>query len=105
MPTASYRKPSSHRTIGEYLYGAKLEEHRTCVVRPGKGRITTIYRWLSGVPLRATDDAIEVTWFVIAHPTLAKPSTGRLADSTNRIVSRIDARFAFAVLTTERKAA
>lgn len=58
-------KPSSHRTIGEYLYGAKLEEHRTCIVRPGKGRVTTIYRWLAGVPLRATDDALEVTWFSI----------------------------------------
>jgi hypothetical protein len=58
-------KPASHRTISEYLYGAKLEEHRTSTVRPGKGRVTTIYRWLSGVPLRATDDAISVTWFSI----------------------------------------
>lgn len=58
-------KPSSHRTISEYLYGAKLEEHRTTTVKPGKGRFTTIYRWLSGVPLRATEDAIDVTWFSI----------------------------------------
>lgn len=58
-------KPSSHRTISEYLYGATLEEHRTSTVRPGKGRVTTIYRWLSGVPLRATDDALKVNWFSI----------------------------------------
>lgn len=58
-------KPSSHRTISEYLHGAKLEEHRTSTVKPGKGRVTTIYRWLAGVPLRATDDAIGVTWFSI----------------------------------------
>ena len=58
-------KPSSHRAISEYLYGATLEEHRTSMVRPGKGRVNTIYRWLSGVPLRATDDALAVNWFSI----------------------------------------
>ena len=42
---------------------------------------------------------------VIAHPTLAKVSSGRLADSTNRRVSRTEAPLALAVLTTERKAA
>ena len=29
------------------------------------GRTTTIYRWLSEVPLRATDDALAVTWVSI----------------------------------------
>ena len=58
-------KPSSHRTVSEYLYGATLEEHRTSTVRPGRGRVTTLYRWLSGVPLRATDDALKVNWFSI----------------------------------------
>jgi peptidoglycan/LPS O-acetylase OafA/YrhL len=44
-------------------------------------------------------------YFVIAHPTPAKSSSVRLVDSTNRTVSRTDAPLAFAVLTTERKAA
>ena len=57
-------KPSSHRTIAEYLDGATLEEHRQTVCQRGK-RTTTIYRWLSGVPLRATDDALAVNWFSI----------------------------------------
>ena len=39
--------------------------HRTTAVTPGKGRSTTICRWLSGVPLRATDDALRVNWFSI----------------------------------------
>ena len=56
-------KPSSHQTIAGYLYGARPEERRTTTVTPGKGRSTTIYRWHSGVPLRATDDAIMVNWF------------------------------------------
>ena len=58
-------KDTSHQTIKEYLYGATLEEHRTSAVTPGKGRSTTIYRWMSGVPLRDTDDALLVNWFSI----------------------------------------
>jgi hypothetical protein len=57
-------KPSSHQTITEYLQGATLEQHRQTVCKRGK-RTTTIYRWLSGVPLRATADAIMVNWFSI----------------------------------------
>ena len=57
-------KPSSHQTITEYLQGATPEEHRQTVCKRGK-RTTTIYRWLSGVPLRATADAILVNWFSI----------------------------------------
>jgi hypothetical protein len=57
-------KPASHQTITEYLTGAELEEHRQTVVTRGK-RTTTIYRWLSAVPIRATDDALIVNWFSI----------------------------------------
>src|SRR5450432_1271865 len=57
-------KPSSHQTIAEYLRGAELEEHRQTIVTRGKPS-TTIYRWLCGVPLRATEDALTVNWFSI----------------------------------------
>jgi hypothetical protein len=57
-------KPSSHQTIAEYLHGAELQEHRPTICKRGKCT-TTIYRWLSGVPLRATQDAILVNWFSI----------------------------------------
>jgi hypothetical protein len=57
-------KPSSHRTVTEYLYGARLEEHRKTVLKRGK-RTTTVYRWLSDVPLRGTEDALKVNWFSI----------------------------------------
>src|SRR5271170_3496789 len=57
-------KPSSHQTVTEYLHGARLEEQRQTVCKRGK-RTTTIYRWLSGVPLRATADAIMVNWFSV----------------------------------------
>jgi hypothetical protein len=57
-------KPSSHQTITEYLTGAERSEHRQTVVTRGK-RTTTINRWLSAVPLRATEDALTVNWFSI----------------------------------------
>jgi hypothetical protein len=57
-------KPASHQTIAEYLHGAKLEEQRQ-TVRKGRQCTTTIYRWLAGVPLRATADAMVVNWFSI----------------------------------------
>jgi hypothetical protein len=57
-------KPASHQTITEYLQGATLQEHRQTICKRGK-RTTTLYRWLSGVPLRATADAITVNWFAV----------------------------------------
>ena len=47
----------------------------------------------------------RTTVMVIAHPTRVIGSTGVLAASTRRTVSSTDAPLAFAVLTTERKAA
>jgi hypothetical protein len=57
-------KPSSHRTVTEYLYGAKLEEHRETIVKRGK-RTTTVYRWLADVPLRDSADALKANWFSV----------------------------------------
>jgi hypothetical protein len=57
-------KPTSHQTITEYLTGAELEAHRQSVVIRGK-RTTTIWRWLSAVPMRATDDALIVNWLSV----------------------------------------
>ena len=57
-------KPASHKTVTEYLYGAKLEDHRETALKRGK-RTTTVYRWLSDVPLRDTEDALKVNWFSI----------------------------------------
>ena len=57
-------KPSSHKTIEQYLYSAKLGEHRETVVKRAK-RTTAVYRWLDSVPLRATADAVTVNWFSV----------------------------------------
>ncbi len=57
-------KPASDQTITEYLHGAELREHRQTICKQGK-HITTVYRWLAAVPLRATADAIAANWFSI----------------------------------------
>jgi hypothetical protein len=57
-------KPTSHQTIAEYIKGAELEEHRETAVIRGK-RTTTVYRWLSMVPIRGTEDALMVNWFSV----------------------------------------
>src|SRR5487761_1358331 len=57
-------KPSSNQTIAEYLAGAEFEEHRQTVTQSGK-RSTHLYRWLTGVPLRASADALTVNWLSI----------------------------------------
>jgi len=67
-------KPSSHQTVSEYLHGVKPEEHRETVVRHGK-RTTVLYRWMTAVPLRASDDAIAVNWFSVETHTAAGKRT------------------------------
>jgi hypothetical protein len=57
-------KPASHKTVTEYLYGATPAELRVAKTERGK-RTTTVYRWLAGVPLRATEDALEATWLSV----------------------------------------
>ena len=57
-------KPSSHRTITEYLFGAKLDQHRQTIRKRGK-RTAAVYRWLADVPLRDSADALQVNWFSI----------------------------------------
>jgi hypothetical protein len=46
-------KPSWHRTIAGFPHGATLQQHRQTFRQRGK-RTSTLCRWLSGVPPRAT---------------------------------------------------
>ena len=59
----------------------------------------------SGLSLRMGRSGIRESLIVIAHPTRTIGSTGSLTASTKRTMSRTEAPLAFAVLTTERKAA
>ena len=72
--------------MSEYLHGATLQEHRRTEMVRGKPT-TTIYRWLSEVPLRATDDALAVTWFSIEIQNAAGKRTYH-----NSFVTDLDVR-------------
>lgn len=57
-------KPSSHKTLYEWLDGIALpcaEEK----VKKGRGFVTHRYRWLNDVPLRDREGAMHVNWFEI----------------------------------------
>ncbi len=55
-------KPSSHKTLYEWLNGADINvmERR---VKKGRKVFTHRYRWLNALPLRDGEDAVIVNWF------------------------------------------
>lgn len=68
-------KPSSHKTIAEYLTGVELDSLTETVGRGAEKRIHR-YRWMTGVPLRADDNAMSVNWLevTISKPGATKPT-------------------------------
>ena len=58
-------KPDSHKTIIEYLQGTTYAERIDTVMIPGRGKRTYHYRWVCGIPIRDSDDAMDVNWFEI----------------------------------------
>ena len=57
-------KPSSHKTLYEWIEGAELPIFNN-KVNKGRTFVTHRYRWIEGVPLRDGKDAIHVNWFEI----------------------------------------
>ena len=57
-------KPSSHKTISEYIDGAELTAHQETIRQPGK-KTTVVYRFINEIPLRNTKDAMMVNWFSV----------------------------------------
>jgi hypothetical protein len=68
-------KPSSHKTLAEYLTGVELDSLTETKGRGPDKRVYR-YRWMSEVPLRDSDDALMVTWLEveISKPGAAKPT-------------------------------
>jgi hypothetical protein len=54
-------KPTSHKTLYEFIKGAELSRHEEKVRRRNK-KETFRYRWIEAVPLRDGKDAILVNW-------------------------------------------
>ncbi|MBF0374118.1 MAG: hypothetical protein HQL39_11960 [Alphaproteobacteria bacterium] len=63
-------KPSSHKTLTEYLTGVPLEEFSE-TVGVGSAKRIHRHRWMKDVPLRDGKDALAVNWLEIE---ISKPS-------------------------------
>ena len=57
-------KPSSHKTISEYIDGAEIETHSNTIRKRGK-RTTYVYKWINEIPIRDTKDALIINWFSV----------------------------------------
>jgi hypothetical protein len=57
-------KPATHTLIQEYVTGVALESFTERVKR-GRTWVTHRYRWITGVPLRDTKDALAVNWLEV----------------------------------------
>ena len=62
-------KPSSHKTLTEYLTGVDLDGFSE-TIGVGAAKRTHRYRWMEGVPLRDGKDALMINWLEIE---IAKP--------------------------------
>jgi hypothetical protein len=80
-------KPSSHKTIQEYIAGVRLPT-RTVVVKHGSKQFTHRFRWMTDVPLRDTKDALKVNWFEIEIRNPAGEVTYRNSFITDLRVNR-----------------
>ena len=80
-------KPSSHKTLSEYLEGIELEGFSEM---EGKGAAKRIhrYRWMEGVPLRDGKDALTVNWLEIEISRPNGTVTYRNSFVTNLAVTR-----------------
>jgi len=59
-------KPSSHKTLYDFMQGAQLDEHAVTQRTNGK-RLTYRFRWFEGAPLRDAHDAVLVNWVGVHH--------------------------------------
>ena len=54
-------KPTSHKTLYDFIDGAKFRRHEE-KVRRRNTKETFRYRWIEAVPLRDGKDALLVNW-------------------------------------------
>jgi len=72
-------KPSSHKTLYDFMRGITLDEQTITQKIAGK-RLTYRYRWFEGKPLRDGKDAILVNWIGITITDAKGPSGDKRYD-------------------------
>jgi len=58
-------KPDGHKTLYDFIDGAKLDESKVTQRHPGNKRLTYHYRWIEDVPIRDGKDALNVNWIAV----------------------------------------
>jgi hypothetical protein len=80
-------KPATHTLIQEYITGVTLESYTECL-NHGRTWVTHRYRWITGVPLRDTKDALAVNWLEVEIVDAAGKVTYRNSFITDLPVTR-----------------
>ena len=57
-------KPTSHKTLYEYLHGCERNTKRAWQGK-GKKKRLHVYQWMNNLPIRDGDDELSVNWFQI----------------------------------------
>jgi hypothetical protein len=83
-------KPATHTLIQEYITGVALESH-TERVKHGRTWVTHRFRWISGVPLRDSKDALAVNWLEVEITDATGKLTYRNSFITDLAVDRNNA--------------
>jgi hypothetical protein len=100
---------SGHAAVTEenFLVRTTADLVALCTAERGDPLVTAALNFCHGFGVGVYQTLVEqeAGRQVTTHPTLVIGLLGRLAVSTKRMVPNTEARFAFAVLTTERKAA
>ena len=113
QPRKSYTFTTINAPSGQSTYGNAINDRGEVAGNyyDSSGRLHAfayehgVFTALNAPPPATSAEAINNRGEVIAHPTPAMWSAGEWAASTKRRTSSAEARLAFAVLTTERKAA
>jgi len=80
-------KPSSHKTLNEWLEGAEVPSMEK-KVKQSTRFVTHRYRWMEGVPIRDGKDALLVNWLEIEIVDPAGKITYRNSFVTNLPVNK-----------------
>jgi hypothetical protein len=83
-------KPSSHKTLYEWIYFLETESITTVETKPCQGKKTRIYtyRCVNDVPLRDGDDALKVNWCELTITNEKGKTTYKNSWITNHLISK-----------------
>jgi hypothetical protein len=105
LPGGDVSRVEQDGNLGGQLFCVAGIDRYAIAIRIGQLKIVVTKNWSWAIASTDNPFSIRVVLYVIAHPAPAGGWTGSLAASTNWRAATTEAWLAFAVLTSERKAA